>query len=137
VAIDPSGHVYVADSGNDRIVKLSPPVTYWSPGFAQQSAPALPSFQVLSAWGTNGTGLGQFASSVGVAVDRQGNIFVVDSYTCRVQELSPSGKLLAAWGRPGTKPGEFRNPQGIAVDTQGNVYVADSGNDRVQEFAAG
>jgi serine/threonine protein kinase/DNA-binding beta-propeller fold protein YncE len=136
VAVDRMGHAYVADNGNDRIVKLSPPVTYLSPGFFPETGAVLPSFRVLRTWGTNGTSLGQFASPVGVAVDRQGNIFVVDAYTCRVQELSPTGKLLAAWGRPGTKPGEFRNPQGIAVDTQGNVYVADTGNNRVQKFAA-
>jgi serine/threonine-protein kinase len=121
VAVDTSDDAYVVDSGNDRIVKLSPP----------------PAFRILHTWGTSGAGLGQLVSPVGVAVGRQGNIFVVDSYTCRVLELSPTGTLLAVWGKPGTNPGEFRNPQGIAVDSRGNVYVADSGNNRVQEFAAG
>jgi DNA-binding beta-propeller fold protein YncE len=74
---------------------------------------------------------------VGIAVDRQNNIFVVDSDTSRVQEFSPTGRLLAAWGREGAKPGEFRNPQGIAVDAEGHVYVADTGNNRIQEFATG
>jgi serine/threonine-protein kinase len=136
LAVDGTGHAYVADSGNNRIVKLSPPETYGNLGFPALSLPVLPSFRFLDTWGTSGAGPGQFVSPIGVAVDRQGNIFVVDSYTCRIQELSPAGKLLAAWGRPGSRPGEFRNPQGIAVDPQGNVYVADSGNNRIQEFAA-
>jgi streptogramin lyase len=137
VAVDRTGHVYVADNGNQRIVKLSPPATHRSSGLFGLGVPFPPTFQFLRTWGTNGRGPGQLLSPIGVAVDGHGNLFVVDSVTCRVQELSPAGNLLAAWGRSGTRPGEFRDPQGIAVDTQGNVYVADSGNNRVQEFAPG
>lgn len=139
LSIDAEGDLYVADGGNNRIEKLSRPVfapqpwTYsgqWVPG-------TLPFFGFLQTWGTNGPGLGQFLSPGGVAVDRQGNFYVVDSEECRVQEFSPMGQLLAAWGRQGTGPGEFRNPLGVAVDAQGNVYVADTGNNRIQKFAAG
>ena len=70
--------------------------------------------------------MGTFASPTNVAVDRQGNIYVADTFNCRVQILDPAGKCLRAFGTRGDRPGEFIRPKGIAVDSEGHVYVADA-----------
>jgi DNA-binding beta-propeller fold protein YncE len=93
---------------------------------------------------------GQFAFPAGIAVDRAGNVYVVDAGNHRIQKLSPAGEPLAQWGREGTAPGEFRfpaarttpfglrlqSPVGIGADQAGNVFVADPGNLRIQKLSA-
>jgi tripartite motif-containing protein 71 len=80
----------------------------------------------------------------GLAVDQQGNLYVVDCESNRIQKLDSEGKFITAWGSEGSGDGEFllwfirdasRRPVGdVAVDAQGHVYVADSGNSRIQVF---
>ena len=67
-----------------------------------------------------------------VALDRNCNLYLVDSETSHVVKLSPGGETLATWGSDGRGPGQFHRPAAVAVDADGNVYVADSGNDRIQ-----
>lgn len=116
VAVDGQANVYVADSGNHRIQKLSP------------------AGEPLAQWGSEGSGPGQFREPAGVAVDGQGNVYVADSGNHRIQKLSPSGEPLAQWGSKGSGPGQFQNPQGVAVGRDGNVYVVDRGNGRIQKL---
>jgi tripartite motif-containing protein 71 len=116
VAVAPSGDVYVADTGNDRIVELSPVGG------------------VLTEWGSKGTVDGRFRSPSGIAVDAAGRVYVVDSENNRVQVFEAGGHLLASWGLRGTAPGEFSQPTAIAVDCSGEVYVADTNNNRVERF---
>ena len=77
---------------------------------------------------------GGLISPKGLALDGEGNIYVVDSRAARVTKLDPSGRVLARVGRPGKGDGEFTEPWGIAVDSGGNVYVADTWNHRIQKF---
>jgi len=70
----------------------------------------------------------------GVAVDAQGNVFVVDSEANRVIKFDGAGNVVGQQGRRGTGDGEFTEPWGIALDSSGNVYVADTWNHRVQKF---
>jgi streptogramin lyase len=72
---------------------------------------------------------------VPAAVDRGGNLYVVDASLPAVIKFSPSGRVLSVMGGSGTGPGEFNGPDGIAVDTYGNVYVADTGNNRIQKLS--
>ena len=67
VAVAPSGDVYVADTGNDRVVELSP------------------AGEVIGEWGSRGTADGRFRSPTGIAVDAAGRVYVVDSENNRVQ----------------------------------------------------
>jgi sugar lactone lactonase YvrE len=72
----------------------------------------------------------------GIAVDRDGNLWVADYGRDRVVKLAPDGRLLLSWGGRGSGPGEFVGPKGIAIDpTSGRLYVADTGNARVQRLA--
>ena len=87
-------------------------------------------------WGSQGKGNGQFQDPRGIAVDEEGNIYVVDSGNHRIQKFDSNGKFLIQWGSQGTEPGQFQEPWGIAVDAEGTVYVADTWNHRVQKFDA-
>jgi DNA-binding beta-propeller fold protein YncE len=128
LAFDAQGNLYVTEvgpayGGNSRIQKFSPTGT------------------PLAQWGTDGSAPGQFNNPIGIAVDRQGNIYVSEEAGARVQKLSSLGRPLTKWGTPGSGPGQFNVPYDLALDTTGNVYVSEPspfvpGNDRIQKFSA-
>ena len=101
------------------------------------AASAEPPPDFLAAWGSGGSGEGQFSSPRGVAVDSAANVYVADSYNHRIQKFDAGGTFLAQWGSSGTGDGQFFGPWDVAVDSAGNVYVADTGNHRIQKFDAG
>jgi tripartite motif-containing protein 71 len=120
VAVNARGDVYVADSFNFRIEKLSPIGL------------------VVREFGTAGAWPGQMMYPSGVTVDAQGNLYVADTWNDRVQELNAAGQPVREWGEGGKPPlpGILRTPMDVAVDRQSNVYVSDEGNHRVQKFSA-
>jgi DNA-binding beta-propeller fold protein YncE len=78
----------------------------------------------------------------GLAVDPQGNLWVVDSGNDRFQIFAPDGTFLETWGASGAAAGEFDFAAGqkggagdIAFDDQGSFYVVDTGNHRIQKFS--
>jgi tripartite motif-containing protein 71 len=128
-ALDSSGHVYVADLGNNRIQKFT---TYG--GF-------------IKAWGVQGSGNGQFNGPIDVATDSAGYVYVADSGNNRIQKFQlanpcPAGTqqvvpgvcFVTTWGSQGSGNGQFNHPSGVAVASSGRVYVADQSNHRIQEF---
>ena len=118
ITIDPSGSVYVADTGNHCIKKFS------SNG------------ELTAKWGTRGRDKGQFSSPCAVVVDSKGNVYVVDRNNCRIQKLSAKGEFITEWGSSGEGDGEFKYPSGIAIDSSGNVYIADSSNLCIKKFTS-
>jgi DNA-binding beta-propeller fold protein YncE len=108
----------------------------------------------VRSWGSVGTEPGQFNHPHGVALGPDGNIYVVDSDTHRVQVFDRTGTFLRAWGSrcdlstglgcidpDGTGPlalgdGQFLEPWGITVTSDGRVYVADTWNHRIQAFTS-
>jgi len=112
LATDAQGNLYVADTKNNRIQKLSP------------------SGEVLAVWGQQGDQPGQFKDPDGIAVGPDGSVFVADTWNHRVQKFDPTGKFIKAW-QP--DPG-FWGPRGIAVNKDGVVFVTDTGNKRVVSF---
>ncbi|MFM8792362.1 MAG: 6-bladed beta-propeller, partial [Solirubrobacterales bacterium] len=118
VAVDPSGNVFVADRGNDRIQKFDASGNY------------------LGKWGSAGNGPGQFQNIGGVAVGAGGEVYVTDTGDDRVQKFTNSGIFLTQWGSQGSTNGKFNSPGPLATDSSGNVYVTDYNNARVQKFTA-
>ncbi len=127
MAIASDGTLYVADTSQHRVVRLTP-----------QGA-------ILSAWGSYGAEPGQFSEPWDVAVDPAGNVYVADTWNHRVQKFDAQGNYLLSWGSlaqvgglgdPGGQ-GVFFGPRGIAVGPEGeDIYVTDTGNKRVQVFDA-
>ncbi|MGA2244575.1 MAG: hypothetical protein ABSH48_06235 [Verrucomicrobiota bacterium] len=131
VAVDGAGNIYVADSGNNIIRKVTPD------GVVMTLAGSVGVFG--SADGTNTTAL--FDNPSGVAVDSAGNVYVADTYNCTIRRVTPGGvvtTLAGNAGQPGSADGTndtalFNFPRGVAVDGVGNVYVADSGNNTIRK----
>lgn len=88
----------------------------------------------VSTIGERGSGLGQFHSPRGVAVDSMDNIYITDSGNHRIQKFSKCGDYISAVGtKEGKKQLQFSNPSGISVDIiSGKIFVADTNNHRIQ-----
>jgi RHS repeat-associated protein len=88
-----------------------------------------------SAFGSGGSGSGQFAHPAGVAVDSHGDVWVADSFNSRIEKFSSSGTWLASYGGFGSGELGFEEPVGVAINqSTGNVYIADQNNNRVDEL---
>jgi sugar lactone lactonase YvrE len=135
VAVDNAGNLYVADTGNHLIRKITPGggVTTLA-GTAGQSGSG------------NGTGTGaQFYYPEGVAVDAAGNVYVADTWNHAIRKITSAGSVTTFAGLPGTSgtnnavgtSARFYQPTGVAVDISGNVYVADSGNHTIRKITSG
>jgi sugar lactone lactonase YvrE len=131
LAIGGDGNLYIADTANNRIRKVT------SEG----------KVSTLAGDGTAGFADGpamqaQFNAPVGVAVDKDGNVYVADTYNDRVRVVTKDAvvKTLAGAGRPGYADGDalsvalFDTPCGVAVSSEGEVYVADTGNDLLRKI---
>ena len=73
-------------------------------------------------WGGYGFKDGKFNNPNGIAVDKEGNVFVSDE-NCRIQKFSPDGEFITSWGNCGVGEANFFNPVELATDDNGNVYA--------------
>ena len=69
-----------------------------------------------------------------MAVDSEGDLYVVDGLWSMVQVFNRQGQLLYYFGGHGVRPGEFQLPAGLFIDHDDRVYVVDSFNRRIQVF---
>lgn len=67
-----------------------------------------------------------------IALDSEGNLYILDSGNHRVQKFSPEGQYITTIGNQGQGPGEFVYPLSLDVDSKGYLYISDPGNQRVQ-----
>lgn len=101
-----------------------------------QEVMAIPSPYLLAmVIGCEGVGDGELNSPTGIALDKNGNIYVADTDNHSIQKFDKTGTFLARWGgEPSSQEGQFYYPRGLTVGPGDVVYVADSGNNRVQKF---
>jgi tripartite motif-containing protein 71 len=121
VAADTQGNIYVMDTNHSRVQKFDSHGNF------------------LLMWGSEGSGEGQFGDILNpregrLAVDTQGNVYVIDLKNSRVQKFDNNGQYLTHWGTEGYDEGQFTEPADIAIDQQNNIYVSDAGNNTIQKF---
>jgi sugar lactone lactonase YvrE len=126
VAVDSAGNVYVADTYNHLIRKITPAGEVTTLAGAAGSPGSM-----------NGTGTAaHFNNPSGVAVDSAGNVYVTEVWSNTIRKITPAGEVTTLAGavvETGSTDGtgtaaRFYNPSDVAVDGAGNVYVADLGN---------
>jgi len=113
--VDGNGNVFVADRNQNRVQKFTSDGVF------------------ILAFGTPGTGDGQFTGTNGVAVDGDDNVYVDDS-SPRIQKFAHDGAFITSWGSGGTGDGQFNFPRGLSTDDEGNLLVADRNLHRMQKF---
>ncbi|MDX6634361.1 MAG: tripartite motif-containing protein 71 [Solirubrobacterales bacterium] len=124
---------YSYEGGELSEIEVEDPATF-------SAKPEIPTSQLITAptssssFGTNGSGDGQLKAPADVAVDAQGNVWVVDKTNNRIQKFDSSGKYLAKFGSLGSGNGQFNRPTAIAIASNGDLLVTDSGNARVERF---
>lgn len=137
VAVDASGDLYIADSGNNRIRKITPdgvittvagsgdPLTF-SGGFSGDQGPA-----------TEAT----LSVPTDVTVDSAGNVYFTDTFNSRIRKIDTSGIITTIAGsgvagftgeRNVATEAALNEPIGVEVDGDGNLYIADSENQRIR-----
>ena len=89
----------------------------------------------LRKWGKPGSGDGELMRPAGLAVEKNGNVIVVDSGNNRLQVFTPEGQFVGKCGSAGSGDGQFNQPWGITLDKDGNIYVADWKNHRIQKLS--
>lgn len=143
IAVDPAGNVYVADSGNYTIRKLTPVGTNWVVTTIAGTAGAFG-----NADGTNGDAsffcpISAFGP-MGLAVDAQTNLYVADGGNGLIRKVSPVGTNWVTTTLAGLESvggntngvgtnAVFETPSGIAVDVAGNLFVSDPGANTIRE----
>jgi uncharacterized protein (TIGR03437 family) len=136
VVVDSSGNLYVADSLNGRVRKITPSAaisTVAGNGGYSYSGDGGPAAKA------------ELYQPQAVAVDASGNSYIADSGNHVVRKVAANGTIatiagngVAGYGGDGGSgaKAQLNTPTGVAVDNSGNVYIADSGNHRVRRVAS-
>lgn len=132
LATDVNGNLYVADTQNSRIRKIT------ADGMVSTIA-GKPTKLINDMKDTSG-----MDHPSGIAVDKKGNVFVSDLNKDLIKKITPSGKvsIIAGTGARGKKNGKadmasFYLPTGLAVDDKDNLYLCDSYNNMIRKISAG
>jgi uncharacterized protein (TIGR03663 family) len=121
IAVNQLGNVFVADTGNKRIV------VYDADG------------NFITQFGSEGMAPGQFDEPVGLAFDSQGNLYIADTWNQRVQVYAPNAdgtsySPLLQWDIAGWYGQSVENKPFLAVDNQDHIFITDPEMYRLLEF---
>jgi sugar lactone lactonase YvrE len=135
IAVDSGGNLFVADTGNHTIRKITPDgsVTTYA------GAPG------VSGTANGASSAARFSSPFGVMVDKNDNVYVADTFNDTIRVITPAGVVSTLAGKAGVagaldKTGTaatFNHPVSLAMDSSGNIYVADTSNDLIRKIAHG
>jgi sugar lactone lactonase YvrE len=135
VAVDNAGNVYVADTGNRTIRKIT------ADGAVTTLAGKPGQGGSTDGWGIDA----RFASPEGLALDINGNIYVADSRNHTIRKITSAGLVttLAGTAQPIgdyadglANQARFNSPWAVAVDIAGDVFVSDNGNYAIRKITA-
>jgi RHS repeat-associated protein len=136
IAVDGQGNLFIADTWNYRVRKVSPDgriTTVAGNGQEGSSGDGGPATSAA----LNGP--------TAVAVDRQGNLFITEDYGYRIRKVSPNGIITTVagtgnWGYSGdggpATNAELYDPSALAVDWQGSLFIAEAFGNRVRKVSS-
>lgn len=136
VAVDAAGDLYIADTGNYRIRRVSNGTISTVAGDGEQ---------IYSGDGEAATSAG-LDTPTGIAVDAAGNLYIADSHNQRIRMVNPSGIISTAAGKGAlgysgdggsASQASLAQPTGVSVDAAGNIYIADSENNVIRQVSNG
>jgi len=148
IAVDSQGNVWVADTGNNRVVEFDENGQFITM-FGKQVNKTITEAGVYGELlenqcraevkdvcqaGVAGGGANQMTAPKGVAIGPEGLIWVADTGNNRVQGFASNGQAEVKFGSAGAASGQFNEPFGIAVAPDANLWVTDRANKRVEEF---
>jgi len=119
MAFDATGNIYLVDTDHNtrsRVLKLSP------------------QGRVLAEWRVFTAIPGHDNGPDGIALDREGNVLVVDRGSEQILKLSPTGKVLAGFG--GFPSRAFDEGGHVAVDARGDIYGVAAGPNLIRKFSS-
>ena len=138
VAVDSKGNIYVADTQNRRVRRISP-------------SGQITAFAGTGLIGSGGDGGPAAEATLNfpnvVIVDKSDNVYISDQFTNRIRKVTPDGKIstiagtgegFGGFGGDGgpAKEAQFNGQVGLAVDSNGNLFVADRLNHRIRRIDA-
>jgi sugar lactone lactonase YvrE len=130
-AVDSTGNIYIADSGNARIRKMT-------------TSGEVTTFAGSTSGYADGTGTSaKFGNLLRIAFDSSGNLFVSDSDNNTIRKITPTGVVTTFAGKAGSgtdgigQASQFNNPLATATDSSDNVYVADTSNHTIRKISPG
>lgn len=132
IAVDSAGNVFVSDTGNATVRKITPD------GTVSTLAGLATNLNSLDGAGA----AARFYQPQGLAVDAAGNVYVADSWNHTIRKITPVGVVSTLAGRagnPGSADGtngkaRFNRPAGIAVDSATNLFITDSLNHTIRKI---
>ncbi len=135
IAVDNNGYLYVSDELNNRIRKISPEGMVTT--LAGSGKPGAENNLMGSKASFNGPS--------GIAVDKNGNVYVADVFNHLIRKISPSGAVTTYAGNGQAAFADnsnglhasFHFPVDLTVDETGNVFVVDEGNNRIRKITPG